>query len=208
MFDGLLRSGWKETKPLRKNVARTLVYEQQGDDGLVLEERDDALWIWIEGAGDRRVIGVSPTNESELRRVLDAIDAMRDALTVSSYLTHYGTLSGICSTSIIAWEQFDTSPPNSEPGPTRPVDMAEVLKAAGELATGGDPDPLVFPNERMARLSDYVAFLKRMQGGDMQGALAAFGLDMMSMSGVMTKWGQKLASDPVLTQKFAKLMAG
>ncbi len=73
---------------------------------------------------------------------------------------------------------------------------------------GGDPDPVVFPGQRVAKLSDYVGIMKGMQTGNMMGALAAYGLDMMSYSQVAMAWGQKLGSDPVLNAKFSAMMTG
>jgi hypothetical protein len=209
MLDGLLKSGWKDTAALRKNVSRTLVYEQKGDEGLVLEERDDALWLWIEGTGDRRVFSFTPSEEAQVSALLSALNGIRDQLTVDSYLEHYGTLQEVCPVSIVAWEQFDNSPPSGgEPHDTQPFDMAAAQRAAADLAAGkgGEADPVVFPGQPIAKLSDYVGFMKLMQTGNMQGALAKFGLDMMSMSTVMTAWGQKLAQDPMLAQKFAAQM--
>lgn len=87
--------------------------------------------------------------------------------------------------------------------------MAQAQSAQRAVAEGnaGDPDPEVFPGQPVARLSDYVGILKGMQTGDMMGALARYGLDMMSYSSVATAWGAKMAADPVLTEKFTKMMA-
>jgi hypothetical protein len=71
---------------------------------------------------------------------------------------------------------------------------------------GGDPDPVVFPGQRVAKLSDYVGILKGMQRGDMMAALAAYGLDMVSYSQVATAWGAKLTADPTLNEKFSRMM--
>lgn len=82
---------------------------------------------------------------------------------------------------------------------------AQEQLAAGQ---GGDPDPVVFPGQPVARLSDYVQLMKRMQTGDFNGALAAYGLDMGSYSMVMQAWGTKLGVDPTLNAKFGKMMTG
>jgi len=71
----------------------------------------------------------------------------------------------------------------------------------------GDPDPECFPGQPVARLSDYVAILKGMQQGNM-GILGQYGLDMMSYMPVATAWGAKMAADPVLTEKFTRMMSG
>jgi tetratricopeptide (TPR) repeat protein len=86
--------------------------------------------------------------------------------------------------------------------------MAQAQQAQAEVASGGaaDPDPEVFPGQPVARLSDYVAILKGMQQGNMMGALARYGLDVVAYGNVATAWGAKLAADPVLTEKFSRMM--
>lgn len=81
--------------------------------------------------------------------------------------------------------------------------------AAQQMAAGqgGDPDPVVFPGQRVERLSHYVGLMKGMQGGDFNGALKRAGLDMGSYMQVAQAWGVKLASDPILNAKFAEMMA-
>jgi hypothetical protein len=69
-------------------------------------------------------------------------------------------------------------------------------------------DPVLFPGQRIARLSDYVELMRRIQRGDLMGALAHFGLDMGSYAQVMQAWGMKIASDPALGTKFAQMLAG
>ncbi len=89
--------------------------------------------------------------------------------------------------------------------------MAQAQEAQRAVAQGSpadqDPDPVVFPGQRVARLSDYVGIMKGMQRGDMMGALGRYGLDMMSYGQVATAWGAKMAADPTLTEKFSKMMA-
>ena len=89
------------------------------------------------------------------------------------------------------------------------AEVAAAQAAQHQLATGGggDPDPVVFPGQRVPRLSDYVGLMKAMQTGNMMGALNQYGLDMMGYSSVATAWGQKLAADPILNGKFAQMMA-
>ena len=88
--------------------------------------------------------------------------------------------------------------------------MAQQQAAQRAVAEGnaGDPDPLVFPGQKVQKLSDYVRIMKRMQGGDFMGAIAEYGLDMMSYSSVATAWGAKFAADPSLNEKFSRMMAG
>ncbi len=88
--------------------------------------------------------------------------------------------------------------------------MAQAQQAQRAVAEGnaGDPDPVVFPGQPVARLSDYVGIMKGMQTGDMMGALGRYGLDMMSYGGVAQAWGAKMAADPVLMEKFTRMMNG
>ncbi|HVV84501.1 MAG TPA: tetratricopeptide repeat protein [Kofleriaceae bacterium] len=88
-------------------------------------------------------------------------------------------------------------------------EVAKAQQAAQQLAAGGggDPDPTVFPGQRVAKLSDYVGLMKGMQTGNMMGALGKYGLDMMGYASVATAWGQKLAADATLNAKFAAMMA-
>ncbi len=87
-------------------------------------------------------------------------------------------------------------------------EMSKAQAAQAQIAAGdgGDPDPVVFPGQAVAKLSDYVRLMKGMQAGDMMGALGQFGLDMGSYSQVMTAWGGKLQADPVLNAKFGQMM--
>jgi hypothetical protein len=84
--------------------------------------------------------------------------------------------------------------------------QAQQAQAAVAAGDGGDPDPVVFPGQRVARLSDYVGIMKGMQTGNMMGALSQYGLDMMSYGSVATAWGAKMAADPTLTEKFNRMM--
>ncbi len=86
--------------------------------------------------------------------------------------------------------------------------MAQAQQAQREVSGDDEPDPLVFPGQSVAKLSDYVGILKGMQRGDMMGALARYGLDMMSYSTIASAWGAKLAADPALTEKFTRMMNG
>ena len=84
--------------------------------------------------------------------------------------------------------------------------MAQAQSAQRE-ANDGDPDPVVFPGQPVSKLSDYVRILKGMQTGNMQGALAPYGLDMMSYGPLAQAWSAKMAADAVLTEKFSRMMA-
>jgi tetratricopeptide (TPR) repeat protein len=83
----------------------------------------------------------------------------------------------------------------------------QAAQRAANEGSAGDPDPLVFPGQKVQKLSDYVRIMKRMQGGDFMGAISEYGLDTMSYSSVATAWGAKFAADPTLNEKFSRMMA-
>lgn len=85
--------------------------------------------------------------------------------------------------------------------------MAEAQQAQRAVQEGsaGDPDPIVFPGQPVARLSDYVGILRGMQAGNL-GILAQYGVDMMGYGSIAAAWGAKMAADPVLTEKFNRMM--
>ncbi len=87
--------------------------------------------------------------------------------------------------------------------------MSASQAAAAQVAAGGggDPDPVVFPGQPLARLSDYVRLMKGMQTGDMNGALRAAGLDMASYAAAAGAWGTRMAQDPVLMNKYAAMIS-
>ncbi len=70
----------------------------------------------------------------------------------------------------------------------------------------GDADPVVFPGQRVAKLSDYVRIMKGMQSGNPMGALSQAGLDMNGYTQVATQWGQAMQRDPSLVAKFHAMM--
>lgn len=85
----------------------------------------------------------------------------------------------------------------------RKAQAAQQQMAAGN---GGDPDPIVFPGQPVAKLSDYVGMMKKMQSGDFNGALSAYGLTMATYSQVAQAWGAKFGTDPSLNAKMAAMM--
>jgi hypothetical protein len=94
--------------------------------------------------------------------------------------------------------------------PGQPPGMAQAQAAAAAVQTGaaGDMDPVVFPGQRVARLSDYVRIMKGMQSGNPMGALAQMGLDMQSYGQVAMQWSQAMQRDPTLVAKFQRMMQG
>jgi tetratricopeptide (TPR) repeat protein len=68
-------------------------------------------------------------------------------------------------------------------------------------------DPEFFPGEPIPRFSDYVNFMKKLQAGDVVGALSEYNLDMVRYESVTQLWRSKLAADPVLSSRFSQFMA-
>jgi tetratricopeptide (TPR) repeat protein len=84
--------------------------------------------------------------------------------------------------------------------------QAQAAQQAVQAGTAGDLDPVVFPGQRVARLSEYVRIMKAMQSGNPMGALAQMGLDMQSYGQVAMQWGQAMQRDPALVAKFQRMM--
>ena len=87
------------------------------------------------------------------------------------------------------------------------VATGQAAAAQDAAGGGGDPDPIVFPGQALARLSDYVRLMKGMQSGDMNGALRAAGLDMASYAAAAAAWGMRMAQDPVLMTKYTNMIS-
>lgn len=107
-----------------------------------------------------------------------------------------------------ALNDFELVIENIESIDQQTLDLRDQLREElGLEPVASSDEPELFPGEPIATLSDYVTMMKKMQAGDMNGALAEFGLDMMQYGEVAQKWGQLLASDPNLTQQYAEMMA-
>jgi hypothetical protein len=120
-------------------------------------------------------------------------------------------------------EQWDTYWARATLGPDRPVlrimagacgvdpdTQWEQAAAAGrdQGPASDDDDPVIFPNSKVGRLSEYVGFVKGLQSGDVAGTLKKYGLSMQEYSQVATRWAQKMTSDPKLTALYAKKISG
>jgi hypothetical protein len=96
--------------------------------------------------------------------------------------------------------------------PTSPAvhafDQIEAMREGDEILgeEGVDADPVVFPGQRVARLSDYVAIVKQLKEGDPAEVLSSAGLDEPAYRQVASMWGQRLATDASLHAKFAAMM--
>jgi tetratricopeptide (TPR) repeat protein len=119
-----------------------------------------------------------------------------------------------------AFIQIDPPPPMGSRLPAGELDrrlterrapsapLIEITHNGVESPVTGDPDPVVFPGQRVARLSDYVAIMKGMQNGDMLAVLNRAGLDMPAYVQVASMWGQRLATDTSLSAKYTAMMQG
>ena len=80
--------------------------------------------------------------------------------------------------------------------PTSPavhaLDQIEAMREGDEIlgvSDGADADPVVFPGQRVARLSDYVAIVKQLQGGDPDEVLSSAGWMSRRTSRWRRSWG-------------------
>ena len=204
--------GWKPLPVFPGSVRDARLMRQSQGALLEIDHRPARreLWLWIVGKDwDKRCIGFE--YEDKLQFVLQAIVTMQDKLKVEDYFGAYFEFQKVGGkVAIIAWEQFPEPAGTQDTGFNQEAAMAQAQAAHAQVASGGggDPDPVVFPGQRVAKLSDYVAIMKRMQTGDMMGALGAYGLDMMGWGSVAAAWGGKLGADPTLNAKFTKMLMG
>ncbi len=85
-------------------------------------------------------------------------------------------------------------------------ELRNLLREELGLEPANDEDTDIFPGQPISKLSDYVKFMKKLQTGDMNGALADYKLDMMQYGTIAQQWGTKMATDANLTAKYAQLM--
>jgi hypothetical protein len=89
------------------------------------------------------------------------------------------------------------------------IDDDSVQSSSASSALGvASGEEIIFPGSPIATVSDYVGMMRLMQTGDMTGAMAKYGMDMMSYGQVAQAWGARLASDPALNAKFMKMITG
>jgi hypothetical protein len=84
----------------------------------------------------------------------------------------------------------------------------QAEQAAPTAPVAPAADPVIFPGEKLGRLSEYVALMKGVMKGDMAGALARAGIDMAGYARMAAMWGQKMATDPALAARYGQMMAG
>jgi hypothetical protein len=72
---------------------------------------------------------------------------------------------------------------------------------------GGDADPVVFPGERLSKMSDFVRIQKAMQRGDFPGVLTREGIDMGYYGQMSIRWAQAVQTDPSLAMRYARALS-
>lgn len=202
----LSASGWKKSIISNKPGldARYTFKKDNLHVKLDLRLGREALWLWYVDGNNRDCLGFPLAGK--LENILDVITSKQDSLT--SYMTDYFSFQQSCDdVQIMCWEQFDDNYADFEED-TMADKIVSAQKAHEDLEKFGNAnlDEIVFPGEKVAKLSDYVKIMKKMQTGDMNGALQPYGLDIMSWGQVATAWGMKMASDQMLTQKFSKML--
>lgn len=204
----LLAQGWKENSVADKPALQLrMTYRKSGHHvKLDLRAKSNELWLWLIGETDWRCLSL---HGKQPMAIIEAIISMQDELKFEDYLTNYMSLQSHCDVSIVSWEQYSDAFANFlEPDLDDQIEKAQ--RALLDLDSGAvdDADPIVFPGGSVQRLSDYVRILKRMQTGDLQGALSASGLDLVEWGQVAQAWGACLTRDPTLTAKFHRLLQG
>jgi hypothetical protein len=203
--DFLSQNGWKSESTAGKQETDLRMAYQNSSSRILIDHRFNKkqYWVWMVGQNDKNCLGFDD-GETALTMV-KAVNNMKDSLKAGDYFGPYLDLQQSGDISIILWEQFKETD-TSKPAFDLEAEMVKAQAASVEVAASGDLDELVFPGKKVAKLSDYVKIMKRMQTGDMLGALQEYGLGMMDWGTVAMEWGQKFASNPVLSGKMAKMM--
>jgi hypothetical protein len=100
----LAARGWLPRPPTRAATSR-VAYPRNDGSELLLERRDDNLWLWVIERDDKRCFEIDPSGAFDV--LLDKVVAIQDELTVDTYLAHYLDLSALGEISIVAWEQYE-----------------------------------------------------------------------------------------------------
>ena len=83
--------------------------------------------------------------------------------------------------------------------------LPETEKRAAAAAQHDD-DPVLLPSCKIQRLSEYAKFIQEVQRGDLMGALSRRGISMGEYGGVAMQWGQLMASNPQVMQRYTALI--
>lgn len=97
------------------------------------------------------------------------------------------------------------------------VSAFQAVKAGTQPAAAGAPaaapgaprieeDPVLFPGERLSKLSDFVRLQKAAQSGDFMGALAREGIDAGYYGQMSIKFAQRMQAEPMLAALHAKML--
>jgi hypothetical protein len=200
----LTAHNWKQESTAGKTEIDYRIAHSQNGQRIIIDHRINSkmIWFWLTNQSEKNCLGIE--NNEKLMPALDLIISKQDNIKASDYLTIYFDLQSVCDVSIMLWDQFketDTNPPA--------FDVEAEIKRAQDVNpadVNNGVDDVVFPGKKVAKLSDYVKIMKKMQSGDFNGALKEYGLDMMSWGTVAMEWGQKLAADATLNAKFSKLL--
>ncbi len=94
-----------------------VVLDRADGSRLVLEQRpSNAYWWWVLEGREARAFGL-PLTSANLQDVVVELRAHQDTVSIGNYFTAYLGLQKVCDVSIMAWEQFEGSPPFAASAP-------------------------------------------------------------------------------------------
>ena len=202
----LSQHGWKSEPVAGKQEINLRMAYQNSHSRILVDHRfnRNEIWVWMVANNDKNCLGF-PDDDNAIN-MLQKVDSMKDTMKAGDYFGPYLDMQSAGKVSIILWEQFKETD-TTKPAFDLEAEMEKAQAADNMVGDGGDLDEVVFPGGKVPKLSDYVKIMKAMQKGDMNGALQPYFLTMMDWGTVAMQWGQKFAGNPVLNNKFAKLMA-
>ncbi|MBN2191992.1 MAG: hypothetical protein JW751_04190 [Polyangiaceae bacterium] len=106
LFQTLSIHGWHEVVPERGGVRRQFECHGSPTVKLLLEERIDSFWLWIDDdTHGRAVLSLDPGSSPVA--VAQVIVRHQAELSAAAYLKACRDFGRICPTAIVAWEQFE-----------------------------------------------------------------------------------------------------
>ncbi len=101
--------GWERVAS-PDGVSASFAYAQPDGGRLVLEVgRDGGPWLWVLAGSEARAL-LLPEHQVT-QKLLEALAAAQDELTIGNYFSVYLKLQKHCEISVLAWEQFSVKPP-------------------------------------------------------------------------------------------------
>lgn len=136
--------------------------------------------MWLVEKEDKYFLGI-PGNDT-LVSTRDRFIALPHILSYDKYFDNYFSLQKFYNVTNMYRKQLSAANAGfSEDELEERIAVAGPVQQSPERGPCGDSDILMFAGQKATRLNDYRKIIRRMQSGDMLGALPFYGLGMMAL---------------------------